>query len=70
LKINDKITLNDIDIWVINQSEAVCELKITLDNHCGLGNNEERNELYKSVQEKISRIVKDNHISEFVIDIS
>lgn len=70
MKINEKITLNDIDIWVINQNEAVCEIKITLDEYFGFGKNEEKNEFYKEVKDKISRIIKDHQINEHVIDIN
>lgn len=66
----EKITLNNIDIWIINQTEAVCEIKITLDDYFGFGKNEEKTEFYKVVKEKVSRIVKDHHIAEYVIDIN
>jgi len=67
---NEKITLNCIDMWVVNQNDAVCEIKITLDDYFGFGKNEEKNEFYKTVKDKVSRIIKDQSITEYVIDIN
>ena len=61
--------MNFIDIWILNQNEAVCEIKITLDSF-NLKTFEDKNNFSKNLKEKIIILLKDENIQEYFIEIN
>jgi len=69
LKLNENISVNNLDLWVINQKVAVCEIQINFNHYFDGEKIKENNALYRKIKEKISFILKEHKIHDFFIDI-
>lgn len=62
------ISIGNFDMWVLNQNNVVCDLKINVTPN-KLAENKENNLNLNEINEKIRYIMRENKIKEFYIDL-
>ena len=70
LKINQKISIQEFDLWVLNEDKIIIELKIILEKEKEEENKENFINLIREIRKKINETFKSNEIKEYFIQIN
>lgn len=68
LKINQRLTIQELEMWVLNEDKCVVELKIILEGHEEIKENEIN--IKRDIRNKLNRIFKENEIKEYFIQMN
>jgi Co/Zn/Cd efflux system component len=67
LKINQKISIQEFELWILNEEKIIIELKIILEKE--EENKENAINFIRETRKKINEIFKSNEIKEYFIQI-
>ncbi len=62
------ISIGNFEMWVLNQNNVVCDLKINLTTNKNYTEKDYNNNLIE-INQKIRYIMKENKVKEYFIDI-